>query len=104
MVYKLTEDTLYAYYAKGAAEWIKSRAETTATGYKWWIIHHARPPLPQCEEEDYYTLFCEGGSGIDWFLADLYKETGDTSYREYAVGFINWLNEIKVNIDGGSYA
>jgi hypothetical protein len=58
-MFALTNEGIYYDYAEGAAEWLKSVADTSAGGYRWATFG------------SYYTGFSTGTSGVGLFFLDL---------------------------------
>jgi rhamnogalacturonyl hydrolase YesR len=60
-MFDLTNEVIYYDYAEGAAEWLKSVADTSAGGYRW------------ASFGSYYTGFSTGTSGVGLFFLDMYE-------------------------------
>ena len=60
-MFRYTNDDNYYDYAEGAAEWLKSIADTTSGGYRWSTFG------------SYYTGFSVGSSGIGLFFLDMHE-------------------------------
>jgi len=85
-LYKKTGDRTYLDYAKGAATWIISNASSADGGYRW--------PFPNGEIPHpgwYLPRISLGAAGIGEFLLELYKETHDSLYLQYAEGAARWM-------------
>jgi hypothetical protein len=60
-MFDLTNEGIYYDYAEGAAEWLKSVADTSAGGYRWATFG------------SYYTGFSTGTSGVGLFFLSMYE-------------------------------
>jgi uncharacterized protein YyaL (SSP411 family) len=77
-MFVLTNEDIYYEYAEGAAEWLKSVADTSGDGYRW-------PTFGS-----YYTGFSVGTSGVGLFFLDLYEPLDEPDLVCY--GDLNWIN------------
>jgi rhamnogalacturonyl hydrolase YesR len=82
-LYQSTQKATYLNYAKGAAQWIITKAVSERGGYKW-----------ACPDKDIKspgwwlnTVVWEVGE----FLLEMYKLTGNTTYLTYAKGAAQWM-------------
>ena len=90
-LYRKTGNETYLDYAKGAGDWLISKAVPSEGGYKW-------------NANGYYlTPIHNGAAGIGMFLLELYRETGDKKYLEYAEGAAKWMIAHAVPDSGGYY-
>lgn len=84
-LYDTTGNATYRSYAKGAGDWIVSKAIPAAGGYQW----------PHYDNENTYgwrtTAQENGAAGVGEFLLKLYKETGNVTYLSYAEGAARWM-------------
>ncbi|KYK31995.1 MAG: hypothetical protein AYK22_00095 [Thermoplasmatales archaeon SG8-52-3] len=74
----LTNEGFYYDYAKGAAEWLKSVADTSAGDYRWATFG------------SYYTGFSTGTSGIGLFFLRIYNPPDKPNL--VCSGNLNWVN------------
>jgi lantibiotic modifying enzyme len=77
-MFELTEDNIYYDYAEGAAEWLKSVADTTGSGYRWATFG------------SYYTGFSVGSSGIGLFLLNMHEPQIEPDL--VCSGNLNWAD------------
>jgi len=82
-LYQSTQKATYLNYAKGAAQWIITKAVSERGGYKW-----------ACPDKDIKspgwwlnTVVWEVGE----FLLEVFKLTGNTTYLAYAKGAAQWM-------------
>ena len=77
-MFELTDEQIYYDYAKGAAEWLKSVADTSGGGYRWATFG------------SYYTGFSVGSSGVGLFFLDIYEPPDEPDLS--CSGNLNWLD------------
>jgi len=82
-LYEATGNSLYLDYAKGAANWVISKAIPDSGGYKW---AHPDDDIPSPGWWLSPTV-----SGIAEFLLRMHQTTGDSIYLDYAKGAARWL-------------
>jgi lantibiotic modifying enzyme len=89
-MFELTDDDIYYDYAEGAAEWLKSVADTTSGGFRWSTFG------------SYYTGFSVGTSGVGLFFLNMYEPQIEPDL--VCSGNLNWVN-IKPcsNVTGSFY-
>ena len=79
-MFELTDEEIYYDYAKGAAEWLKSVADTSSGGYRWATFG------------SYYTGFSVGTSGVGLFFLNMYNPPDEPDL--VCSGNLNWV-EVK---------
>jgi rhamnogalacturonyl hydrolase YesR len=85
-LYERTGNATYQSYAKGAGDWIVSKAIPAAGGYQWPHYDNDNPTY------GWRTTAQENGAaGVGDFLLKLYKETGNATYLSYAEGAARWM-------------
>ena len=77
-MFDLTNEGIYYDYAEGAAEWLKSVADTSAGGYRWATFG------------SYYTGFSTGTSGVGLFFLDMYEPPDEPDL--VCSGNLNWID------------
>jgi rhamnogalacturonyl hydrolase YesR len=77
-MYDLTNDENYFNYAEGAGEWLKSVADSSASGYRWATFG------------SYYTGFSTGTSGVGLFFLDVYGKQNEPDL--VCLGNLNWVD------------
>jgi lantibiotic modifying enzyme len=87
-MFDLTDEGIYYDYAKGAAEWLKSVADTYGEGYRWATFG------------SYYTGFSVGTSGVGHFFLKMYDPPDNPDL--ICSGNLNWV-DVKPgsNVTGG---
>ena len=74
----LTSEGFYYDYAEGAAEWLKSVADTSGGGYRWATFG------------SYYTGFSTGTSGVGLFFLDMHSPPEEPDL--VCSGNLNWVD------------
>lgn len=99
--YQLLANETYLNYAKGAAKWLVNIAEFEENEYspeekicKW--------PESQNSNEYIFDLF-DGTAGIGLFFINLFNETNNETYLNYAKYAGNWLITKSYNLGNGRY-
>lgn len=77
-----TGDAKFKNAVKAAADGLIQRAEKVGDGYRW---------RSTASLDRYYTGFSHGTAGVAHFLLQVYSETQDKRYLEYAEGGARWL-------------
>jgi len=77
-MFDLTNEGIYYDYAEGAAEWLKSVADTSAGGYRWITFG------------SYYTGFSTGTSGVGLFFLSMHKPLDDPDLD--CSGNLKWVD------------
>lgn len=95
-LYEETGNVTYLDYAKGAAQWIISKAVPEAGGYKW-------PTSDRWGSNWWLSSQRAGVSGVGEFLLKIYKVTGNSTYLEYSIGAAEWLIANAVWEQGGCF-
>jgi hypothetical protein len=93
-LYKVTGDPLDLRTAIAAGDWLVSVAQEDNGGVAW--EEDFRRPLT-------HTSLDNGAPGIGWFLDDLYRVTGNSSYEDAAAGAARWLTTVAFCDDRGIY-
>ncbi len=76
---------LYLSYSKGAAEWLMSIAKPDAGGYVWGEHYSSGKMYSICPD------WIDGTAGIGNYFLDIFKQTGNQVYMDYAKGAAQWL-------------
>jgi rhamnogalacturonyl hydrolase YesR len=90
-LYKITGNTSLLEYAKGAASWVMSRAESRDGGLTW----------PHYDlQAGWYLTPDKSVAGIAKFFLEMYSVTGDRKYLEYAMRATDWIINTGVKCQG----
>ena len=93
-LWRLTGDDFYLSEARRAADWLIEKHYEENGGYYW--KHY--PDFPKI-----YTGFAHGSAGIGYFFAELYEETGNETYLNYAKGAATWILSYMWEPETGKY-
>jgi len=88
-MFDLTNEGIYYEYAEGAAEWLKSIADTSEGGYRWATFG------------SYYTGFSVGTSGVGLFFLEIYNPPDEPDLVCY--GNLNWVDVKPASSVTGSF-
>ena len=77
-MFYLTDEDIFLDYAEGAAEWLKSVADSSSGGYRWITFG------------SYYTGFSVGTSGIGLFFLNMYDPPDEPDL--ICTGNLNWVD------------
>ncbi len=95
MLYQITGNNTYLEYSEKGANFLIDDAVPEAGGYKWRTFYTI----------DYnMTGWYHGTAGLAYVLLQLYQETKNTTYLDYAKGAAEWLISIANNTAPGEYA
>ncbi|NHI91511.1 MAG: hypothetical protein EAX96_03340 [Candidatus Lokiarchaeota archaeon] len=90
-LYNITLNNTYLNYAKGAFQWIISKAVSENGGYKWL----------RADNDQYFTGMYTGAAGVGWDLFNAYQITNNVTYLNYAKGAAQWLKSVAISESGG---
>ncbi|UCE17853.1 MAG: putative Ig domain-containing protein [Gemmatimonadota bacterium] len=89
-MYELDGNQKYLEYARYGGNWLVSQAIPDGNGYKWKM---------STGSHKIFTGFSHGAAGIGYFLAELFRVSGDDIYLEYAKGAAQWLMDVAIETE-----
>ena len=88
-MFDITNEGMYYDYAEGAAEWLKSVADTSGGGYRWATFG------------SYYTGFSIGTSGVGLFFLSMHEPPNEPDL--VCLGNLNWVDVKPGSTISGSF-
>jgi len=84
--------------ATKAATWIINEAVNESGGFKWISVWGSPPNILQLYACGTYD---DGAAGVGTFLLELYKQSGNSTYLDYAKGAAQWIITQAIPATGG---